>query len=554
MRSWPRCVCRPPRVAVPLLAGGVPAGDAVRGRPPRASRPARRARRGGRAPARGVELLHGVAMEVTVELGRTRMSVRELLALCPGDVLELDRAAGSPADLLVNGRLIARGEVVVVDEDFALRVTEIVAQPPRAEPCWSSLLRVVSSLAVVLGLFWFDRPDRPARQVGGRDRALVRVRSRQALSRGSSLAVVEVGSRVLVLGVSDAGVRLLTELDPGQIAEPELAASPAPALTGLPGSALAGSVLSPVTWSRPGRRQRGAARCRCRPMSERLRVCAVLVAAVGVLLLAAPAASAAPAAHAGPAVRATTTAPAVSRAAATSVVPGRAPVLAQPQGPQGPHGPHGPSGSVTVDLNGLTKKPSTPILMLLGLTLLSLVPAILLTCTSFTKILVVLGLTRNALGLQQIPPNQVLAGLALFLSLFIMSPVLEQHERRRAAALPARHQDPDAGLARRHRAAARTSCSSNTGDKELALLTDVAHRPKPDKPADVVDDHADPGVHPHRAEAGVHHRLHDLHPVPGHRHRRQRGADVARHDDDAAGDGVAAVQAAAVRPRRRLGA
>jgi len=81
------------------------------------------------SPTRGVELLHGVAMEVTVELGRTRLSVRELLALCPGDVLELDRAAGSPADLLVNGRLIARGEVVVVDEDFALRVTEIVAQP-----------------------------------------------------------------------------------------------------------------------------------------------------------------------------------------------------------------------------------------------------------------------------------------------------------------------------------------------------------------------------------------------------------------------------------------
>lgn len=74
----------------------------------------------------GIELLHGVAMEVTVEIGRTRMSVRELLALHPGDVLELDRAAGSPADLLVNGRLIARGEVVVLDEDFALRVTEIV--------------------------------------------------------------------------------------------------------------------------------------------------------------------------------------------------------------------------------------------------------------------------------------------------------------------------------------------------------------------------------------------------------------------------------------------
>ena len=78
------------------------------------------------APGRGIEMLHGVVMDVTVEIGRTRMTVRDLLALTPGTVLELDRAAGSPADLLVNGRLIARGEVVVVDEDFGLRVTEIV--------------------------------------------------------------------------------------------------------------------------------------------------------------------------------------------------------------------------------------------------------------------------------------------------------------------------------------------------------------------------------------------------------------------------------------------
>jgi flagellar motor switch protein FliN/FliY len=75
---------------------------------------------------RGIEMLHGVYMDVTVELGRTQLTVRELLALTPGTVLELDRAAGSPADLLVNGRLIARGEVVVVDEDFGLRITEIV--------------------------------------------------------------------------------------------------------------------------------------------------------------------------------------------------------------------------------------------------------------------------------------------------------------------------------------------------------------------------------------------------------------------------------------------
>jgi flagellar biosynthetic protein FliP len=106
----------------------------------------------------------------------------------------------------------------------------------------------------------------------------------------------------------------------------------------------------------------------------------------------------------------------------TSVVPS-----ADPPGPNGPKGPKGTGNndtSVTVDLGGLTDKPSTSVTVIIAMTLLSLLPAILLTCTSFTKILVVLGLTRNALGLQQTPPNQVLAGLALFLSLFIMGPVL----------------------------------------------------------------------------------------------------------------------------------
>lgn len=84
------------------------------------------ARTGAPVVQRGIEMLAGVDMEVTVELGRTRMAVRDLLALSPGTVLELDRAADGPADLLVNGRLIARGEIVVVDEDFGLRITEIV--------------------------------------------------------------------------------------------------------------------------------------------------------------------------------------------------------------------------------------------------------------------------------------------------------------------------------------------------------------------------------------------------------------------------------------------
>ena len=81
----------------------------------------------GAAVRGGLDMLHDVEMEVSAELGRTRMSVRELLSLSPGAIVELDRAAGSPADLLVNGRLIARGEVVVVDENFGIRITEIVS-------------------------------------------------------------------------------------------------------------------------------------------------------------------------------------------------------------------------------------------------------------------------------------------------------------------------------------------------------------------------------------------------------------------------------------------
>lgn len=80
----------------------------------------------GHGPTRSLSILQDVEMGVTAELGRRRMTVRELLALTPGTVIELDRAAGSPVDLLVNGHLIARGEVVVIDEEFGIRISEIV--------------------------------------------------------------------------------------------------------------------------------------------------------------------------------------------------------------------------------------------------------------------------------------------------------------------------------------------------------------------------------------------------------------------------------------------
>lgn len=70
--------------------------------------------------------INNVEMALTVEIGRTRMSVRDVLSLEPGAVIELDRSAGAPADVLLNGRLIAHGEVVVVDQDYAVRITQIL--------------------------------------------------------------------------------------------------------------------------------------------------------------------------------------------------------------------------------------------------------------------------------------------------------------------------------------------------------------------------------------------------------------------------------------------
>ena len=96
-----------------------------------------------------------------------------------------------------------------------------------------------------------------------------------------------------------------------------------------------------------------------------------------------------------------------------------------PDAPVDPNAPATPGDPmVSVDINGLDGTPSSSIVVLLAITLLSVAPSLLLMMSSFTKIFVVLALTRNALGLQGVPPNQVLAGLALFLSLFIMAPII----------------------------------------------------------------------------------------------------------------------------------
>jgi flagellar motor switch protein FliN/FliY len=80
---------------------------------------------------RRLDLLLDVPLDVTVELGRNRMTIQDLLALSPGSVLELDKVAGEPLDIVVNDRLIARGEAVVINDKFGIRITDIISKAER---------------------------------------------------------------------------------------------------------------------------------------------------------------------------------------------------------------------------------------------------------------------------------------------------------------------------------------------------------------------------------------------------------------------------------------
>ncbi|WP_026089273.1 MULTISPECIES: flagellar motor switch phosphatase FliY [Bacillus] len=81
--------------------------------------------------AKNLDMLLDIPLQVTVELGRTDRSIKEILELASGSIIELDKLAGEPVDILVNNRLIAKGEVVVIDENFGVRVTDILSQSDR---------------------------------------------------------------------------------------------------------------------------------------------------------------------------------------------------------------------------------------------------------------------------------------------------------------------------------------------------------------------------------------------------------------------------------------
>jgi flagellar motor switch protein FliN/FliY len=87
----------------------------------------------GEAPQKNLKLIMDIPLRVSVELGRTKMPVSELLNLGQGSVIELNKLAGEPMEVLVNDKLIARGEAVVINEKFGVRLTDIISTKERVE-------------------------------------------------------------------------------------------------------------------------------------------------------------------------------------------------------------------------------------------------------------------------------------------------------------------------------------------------------------------------------------------------------------------------------------
>ncbi|MFC5434079.1 flagellar type III secretion system pore protein FliP [Microbacterium suwonense] len=214
-----------------------------------------------------------------------------------------------------------------------------------------------------------------------------------------------------------------------------------------------------------------------------LLICATLLAAGAVLGTGAGAqalASSTAAAPTASVLSASVPLPA-SGALSASVLP----AVTDPDDPDSPTDPTSPADEgITIGINGLDGTPSASILTLLGITVLSIAPALLLMMSSFTKIFVVLAMTRNALSLPSIPPNQVLAGLSLFLSLFIMWPVLT--DINLSAVQP--YVDGSITFAQAidlGQPPLRDWMLHFTREEDLALMTRMASLPNPDDPQSV---------------------------------------------------------------------
>ena len=143
-----------------------------------------------------------------------------------------------------------------------------------------------------------------------------------------------------------------------------------------------------------------------------------------------------------------------------------------------------PNISLNIGGNADSGKASTVVQLLFILTVLSLAPAILLMVTSFTRIVVVLSLLRHALGTQQMPPNQIIIGLALFLTFFVMAPVWQKVN---SEALQPYYEDKITGEEAFSLATApvKTFLLKQTREKDLALFVKISKEKRPEKPSDI---------------------------------------------------------------------
>ena len=124
-------------IGAALAAAGAPADPnaAMGGAPapqPGAPGPGGAPKQGGQ-PVQSLDFILDIPLKVTVELGRSKMAIRDILQLAQGSVVELSKFAGEPLEVLVNEKLIARGEVVVVNEKFGVRLTDIISPVERIE-------------------------------------------------------------------------------------------------------------------------------------------------------------------------------------------------------------------------------------------------------------------------------------------------------------------------------------------------------------------------------------------------------------------------------------
>ncbi len=140
--------------------------------------------------------------------------------------------------------------------------------------------------------------------------------------------------------------------------------------------------------------------------------------------------------------------------------------------------------SISIGIGDKTTKVTLPIKIIFLLTLLSLAPAIMIMVTSFTRIVVILSFLKHALGTQQMPPSQLLVGLALFLTFFVMMPVWNQINTQALTPLSNGEITEEEAL-KRAVAPIREFMLKHTREKDLALFVDMAELPKPDNADDI---------------------------------------------------------------------